>query len=85
MKSIRRGLILIAGATWLGACGPKATGEPPPQNPGSIATSPDAALPAVPLGGRGVMVPSDVKLEAPPKPLVSPSAPTSEPARPGGT
>lgn len=85
MKSMGRGLILLAGAAWLGACGPKATGEPPPQNAGSVSTSPDAALPAVPLGGRGVIVPSDVKMETPPKVLVSPSAPTPEPAKPGGT
>ena len=85
MKSIGRGLILLAGATWLGACGPKATGEPPPQNPGSVPTSPDAALPVVPLGGSGVIVPSDVKLETPPKALTSPSAPVPAPASPGGT
>ena len=84
MKSIGRGLILLAGATWLGACGPKATGEPPPQNPGSVPTALDAALPVVPMGDRGVIVPSDVKLETPPKPLTSPSAPPP-PASPGGS
>ena len=84
MKSIGRGLILLAGATWLTACGPKATGEPPPQNPGSVPTPLDAALPVVPLGGRGLIVPSDVKLETPPKPLTSPNAPPPAPASPGG-
>jgi hypothetical protein len=82
MKSIGRGLILLVGAGWLAACGPKATGEPPPQNPGSAPTALDAALPVVPLGGRSVIVPSDVKLETPPKPLTSPSAPASTPANP---
>jgi hypothetical protein len=85
MKAIGRGLILLAGATWLGACGPKATGEPPPQTPGSAPTALDAALPVVPPGGSGVIVPSDVKLETPPKPLTSPSAPSPSPASPGGT
>ncbi len=84
MKSIGRGLILLAGATWLGACGPKATGEPPPQNPGSVPTPLDAALPVVPLGGHGLIVPSDVKLETPPKPLTSPSAPPPASAGPSG-
>ena len=85
MKSIGRGLILLAGAAWLGACGPKATGEePPPQNPVSVPTPLDAALPVVPPSGRGVIVPSDVKLETPPKPLTSPSAPPPSPASPGG-
>ena len=85
MKSIGRGLILLAGASWLAACGPKATGEPPPQNPGIVPTPLDAALPVVPLGDRGVIVPSDVKLETPPKPLTSPSAPPTTPPNPGGT
>ena len=84
MKSIGRGLILLAGATWLGACGPKAMGEPPPQNPGSVPTALDAALPVMPMGDRGVIVPSDVKLETPPKPLTSPSAPPP-PASPGSS
>jgi hypothetical protein len=83
MKSIGQGLILLVGTTWLGACGPKATGEPPPQNPGSVPTALDAALPVVPPSGHGVIVPSDVKLETPPKPLTTPSAPLP-PATPGG-
>jgi hypothetical protein len=85
MKSIGRGLILLVGTTWLAACGPKAMGEPPPQNPGTVPTALDAALPVVPLSGRGVIVPSDVKLETPPKPLTSPSGPTPPPPNPGGT
>ena len=85
MTSIGRGLIVFAGAIWLGACGPKATGEPPPQNPGSVPTALDAALPVVAPGGSGVIVPSDVKLETPPKALTSPSAPPPPPASPGGT
>ena len=84
MKSIGRGLILLAGTIWLAACGPKATGEPPPQNPGSMPTPLDAALPVEPLGRGGLIVPSDVKLETPPKPLTSPSAPPAPPASPGG-
>jgi hypothetical protein len=85
MKSIGRGLILLAGVTWLGACGPKKTGEPPPQNPGIVPTPLDAALPVVPSGEPGVIVPSDVKLETPPKALTSPNAPPPSPASPGGT
>ena len=84
MKSIGWGLILLAGVTWLGACGPKATGEAPPQNLGNVPTPLDAALPVTPPGDRGVIVPSDVKLETPPKPLTSPSA-SPPPAHPGGT
>jgi hypothetical protein len=84
IKSIGRGLILLAGAIWLGACGPKATGEPPPQSAGNLPTSSDAALPAVPLSGHGVIVPSDVPVEAQHKVLTSPSAPAPAPASPGG-
>ena len=83
MKSIGRGLILLAGASWLAACGPKATGEPPPQNPGSVPTPLAAALPVVPPTDRAVIVPSDVKLETPPKELTSPTAPVPGPASPG--
>jgi len=82
MRSIGRGLILLAGASWLAACGPKATGQPPPQHPGTVPTPLDAALPVVPPSDRGVIVPSDVKLETPPKPLTSPSAPPPGPASP---
>lgn len=68
IESIGRSLILVTGAIAIAACGPKVTSSPPPQTPPAAeATSPDAALPAVPLTGRGVVVPTDVKLEPPPR------------------
>ena len=68
IESIERWLILATGAVVIAACGPKVTGSPPPQTPPAAeATSPDAALPAVPLAGKGLVVPSDVKLEPPPR------------------
>jgi len=69
--SIARWLLLLAGASGLGGCGPKVASEPPPQNVSSVPTESDGGLPAVPLTRKGVVVPSDVKLqpgptEAPP-------------------
>jgi hypothetical protein len=67
LQSIGRRLIVAMGVLVLGACGPKATTNPPPQTPSNAEpTSPDAALPMVPLRGKGVVVPSDVKLEPAP-------------------
>ena len=84
MKSFGRHLTVLGGAAWLGACGPKAVGEPPPQTPSSVPTSADAALPAVPLSGSGVVVPSDVKMETPPKETTAPGPLTPATASPGG-
>ena len=66
-ESIGRRLILVTGVVVIAACGPRVTSPPPQTPPAAEATSPDAALPAVPLTGRGVVVPSDVKLEPAPK------------------
>jgi hypothetical protein len=83
MASVGRRLIVIAGMAGLGACGHKASGDSPPQNPSTLSASPDAGLPVVPLGRRGVIVPSDVKLENQMTPL--PSGPSPSSAPPGGT
>lgn len=49
-------------------CARKATAVPPPQVPTSAApSSADGGWPAVPLTGKGVITPSDVKLEPGPK------------------
>jgi hypothetical protein len=51
-----------------------------------MSASPDAGLPAVPLGRRGVIVPSDVKLETSPNEMTPlPSGPSPAQAPPGGT
>jgi len=82
--SIVRGLILAVGAWAAASCGPNVVNEPPPQTAGSVPTSADAGLPFVPSNRRGVVVPSDVKLEPPPReaqaPVLSPNAPPT----PGG-
>lgn len=81
-KSISRALIVAAAAAvGLAACGPKAIGEPPPQTPAHVETSADAGLPAVPLTGRGVVVPSDVKLQPGPRPATTSPA-TGAPSGP---
>lgn len=84
MKSFWRLLPVLGGAVWLGACGPKAVGEPPPQTPGSVPTSADAGLPAVPLKSSGVIVPSDVKMETAPKQTTPQGPMTPATASPGG-
>jgi hypothetical protein len=74
-KSIILSLIFATGTLLLPGCASRTTTEAPPQTPaGTEAASPDAGLPAVPLTGKGVIVPSDVKLEP------SPKASTSVPA-----
>ena len=75
-NAIGRRLILVTGAVALSACGPKAIDGPQPQTPASIETSADAGLPAVPLTGKGVIVPSDVKLEPAPNPPAPPATGT---------
>ena len=67
MKSIRHWLISAAAAVSLSACAPKVSSAPPPQAP-AVADSPDGGFPNVPLTKKGVIVPSDVKLEPAPKP-----------------
>jgi hypothetical protein len=61
--SILRRLVLFVGAGWLCACSPAPGNEPPPRTVREVPTPADAAPPPVPLTGRGVIVPSDVKLE----------------------
>jgi hypothetical protein len=62
-ESIMRRLVLLVGAGWLCACSPAPVNEPPPRTAREVPTPADAAPPPVPLTGRGVIVPSDVKLE----------------------
>jgi hypothetical protein len=77
--SVVRALILLAGAQLAAGCGPRAVNEPPAQTIGTIPTPADAGLPASPSNRRGVIVPSDVQLEPPPReaqaPAVSPAGP----------
>jgi len=80
MTSIGRWLIFAAAVAVFPTCGPKPVRDSPPQTPvaaqPTVPSSPDAGLPAVPLTGKGVIVPSDVKLEpAPPT-----AGPTATPA-----
>jgi hypothetical protein len=76
MQSIVKGLLLVVA---LGpACASKKGADPPlqspaapaapadPAAPATEASSPDAGLPMVPLSRKGVVVPSDVKLQAVP-------------------
>jgi hypothetical protein len=72
MKSIRHWLMSAAAVVSLSACTPKATTAPPPQAP-VLADSPDGGFPNVPLTKKGVIVPSDVKLEPGPKPEGQPA------------
>lgn len=80
MTSIGRWLIIAAAAAVLPTCGPRPVRDSPPRTPVSAQaqppepSSPDAGLPAVPLTGKGVIVPSDVQLEPAPK--------TAQPATP---
>jgi hypothetical protein len=82
-RSIERRVIALAGAVWLWGCSSTAVNEPPPQTPSAEETAADAGLPAVPLTGKGVVVPSDVKLQPGPKAAVPPSDPASPIASPG--
>jgi hypothetical protein len=69
--------VLAAGIGGLTpACAPRASTEPPPNLPASTAAASeqDGGLPAVPLRGKGVIVPSDVKLEPGPKAATPPSS-----------
>jgi len=72
MKSIGQWLILAAIAVSFSACTPKATTAPPPQVP-AAADSADGGFPNVPLTKKGVIVPSDVKLEPPAGPEGQPA------------
>ena len=62
MKSIGQWMISAAAAISFSACTPKATTAPPPQTP-VAADSSDGGFPNVPLTRKGVVVPSDVKLQ----------------------
>jgi hypothetical protein len=75
-----RRLIALAGVGWLWACSPKVASEPPPRTPAAAETPPDAGLPAQPLARKGVIVPSDVKLQTAPNetsPAAAPSGPST--------
>ena len=75
-KSIIASLIFATGFSLLPACASRTMAEPPAQTPAGAEAAPaDAGLPAVPLTGKGVIVPSDVKLE--------PGPTTSAPRPPG--
>jgi hypothetical protein len=78
-RSLRAGLVLFAGAACTSACGPTPSSEPPPRVAGAVPTAIDAGPPVVQPTGRGVIVPSDVKLEPPP----NPSPGTRDPALAG--
>ena len=56
-----------------GGCGPKPPKEAPPQTAGHVPIESDAALPPVPLTGKGVVVPSDVKLQPGPAEAKTPA------------
>ncbi len=75
-NSLGTTLFLTAGVLLLPACASRTRADPPPQTPaGAEATPTDAGLPPVPLTGKGVVVPSDVKLEPGPKPAAGPPTP----------
>jgi hypothetical protein len=82
-KSIGRRLILGAVVGLLAACGTRPIADPPPQTPANAeGTSPDAGLPPVPLTRKGVVLPSDVKLDPEPKPVAQPPGTPSAAAVP---
>ena len=82
ITSISRWLVLVPAVVLLAACAPKASTDPAPQRPTSPeASSADAGYPPVPLTGKGVVVPSDVKLETGPKPEPQPGTGAISPAR----
>ena len=81
IESIGRWLVLGPAVVLLAACGPKANTDPAPQRPTAPETSSvDAGHPMVPLTGEGVIVPSDVKLEPPPKHGAQPGTGVTSPA-----
>ena len=80
-KSISASLILAAASWAFSACATRASGEPSPQTPGGAeASSTDGGLPNVPLSGKGMIVPSDVKLQPGPNPSGPTPASVSTPA-----
>jgi hypothetical protein len=84
MNPIGRWLMNAAALVVFPACGPKAVRDAPPSPPVSVErrepSSPDAGLPAVPLSGKGVIVPSDVKLEPAPPSATPPATPATNAA-----
>jgi hypothetical protein len=82
-KPTGRYLIALASLFWLAACGPKAVNEPPPQVPAAV-TPADAGLPAAPLARKGVIVPSDVKMQSAPLEAAPAGPPSGPSAGPGG-
>lgn len=63
-KRAIRPLVVALAFALFPACAARAPSEPPPQMPAAAeAASADAGLPMVPLNQKGVVVPSDVKLE----------------------
>jgi hypothetical protein len=82
-KLIGRWLMALVCAVWLSGCRPAAVNQPPPQTPATVQTAPDAGLPMVPLTKKGVIVPSDVKLQPGPKAAVPPGEVTPAVASPG--
>jgi hypothetical protein len=75
MASIGRWLVLAPAVVLLAACAPTAATGPAPQSPTSSETSSaDAGHPAVPLTGKGVIVPSDVSMDPSPKRTGQPGA-----------
>ena len=73
-----RWLILGAAAAVLAACTPKVTRDPTARTPAQAEEAAgDAGFPMVPLEGKGVIVPSDVKLEPGPKAVSQPAIPAA--------
>ena len=74
MKSIVERLV-VAAVVMLPACASNTSSEPPPQSATAAEAPPtDGGLPAVPLQRKGVVVPSDVKLESAPSAAALPTA-----------
>jgi hypothetical protein len=80
-KSISASLILAAASSVFSACAARSSAEPPAQTPSAAEpSSADAGLPNVPLTGKSVIVPSDVKLQPGPNPSAPTPASVSTPA-----
>jgi hypothetical protein len=74
MRSIVERLV-VAAVVMLPACASNTPSEPPPQTATAAEAPPtDGGLPAVPLQRKGVVVPSDVKLEPAPSAAGPPTA-----------